>query len=256
MMKNILALMLAVLMILSLLTACGAKTDPPADAAPAEEAGTEAAPAEESAEKEDAEQPAEAPALLPGGWAAADSPALTDEVLDAFSRAVEGLTGVGYEPIACLGRQVVAGTNYAVFCRALGVYPDARPFFAVLHIFAGLDGSAEILDITSFTPAGEPDENAQAAQPVTGGWSVPESDEEGFAALEKAAASLVGAGYRPLCVMGRQLVNGTNYCLLCEITAVAPDAAPHYAFVTVWQSLDGNAEISAVTELDGSGLPA
>ena len=77
MMKNILALMLAVLMILSLLTACGAKTDPPAEAAPAEEAGTEAAPAEESADKEDAEQPAEAPALLPGGWAAADSPALT-----------------------------------------------------------------------------------------------------------------------------------------------------------------------------------
>ncbi len=154
MMKKILAAMLAALMILALLTACGAKTDPPADIAPA-------APAEEAVlvdenTEEEAGQPIEVPAILPGGWVSTESPALTEDVQNVFNRALEGLTGVSYEPIACLGRQ---------------------------------------------------------------------------------------------------LVNGTNYCLLCRITAVSPDAAPHYAFVTVWQSLDGNAEISSISELDASGLP-
>ena len=115
MMKNILALMLAILMILSLLTACGAKTDPRAEIAPAEEAGTDAAPDEESAEQEDAEQPAEAPALLPGGWAAADSPALTDEVLDAFSRAVEGLTSLIEPLMICFLAVIVGGIVIALF---------------------------------------------------------------------------------------------------------------------------------------------
>ncbi len=253
MMKKILAAMLAALMILALLTACGAKTDPPADIAPA-------APAEEAVlvdenTEEEAGQPIEVPAILPGGWVSTESPALTEDVQNVFNRALEGLTGVSYEPIACLGRQLVNGTNYAIFCRAAVVYPDAKPYFAVLHIHETLDGSAEILDIFSLNPSGELDENAQSAQPVMGGWSVPESAEEGFAALEKAVEGLVGAGCEPIACLGRQLVNGTNYCLLCRITAVSPDAAPHYAFVTVWQSLDGNAEISSISELDASGLP-
>lgn len=57
---------------------------------------------------------AEAPAPSVSGWSVntGDPADIPQEVLDAFSKAVEGLTGCVYEPIALLASQVVAGMNY------------------------------------------------------------------------------------------------------------------------------------------------
>lgn len=38
-------------------------------------------------------------------------------VARAYQKAMKGITGASYKPIAYLGRQSAAGTNYAVFCR-------------------------------------------------------------------------------------------------------------------------------------------
>ena len=53
-------------------------------------------------------------------------------------------------------------------------------------------------------------------------------------------------------------VAGTNYCILCQITPVVPDATPAWALVYIYADLDGNAEITNVYELyiDRHSTPA
>ena len=59
---------------------------------------------------------AEEPIL--GGWSAyTDDPTeIPTEALDALNAALDGLEGCVYKPIALLGTQIVAGTNYCFLC--------------------------------------------------------------------------------------------------------------------------------------------
>ena len=89
---------------------------------------------------------------LPGGWTvnAADfTPDGNPDVKAAFETATGNLLGVGYEPVAYLASQVVAGMNYKMFCRTTPVIPNAEPFFTVVTVYAHLDGGSELLDVTN-----------------------------------------------------------------------------------------------------------
>ena len=105
----------------------------------------------------------------------------------------------------------------------------------------------------------QPKPAAQA--PLTGGWTVNredtamEANPEAQAALDKALEGLVGASYEPVACLGKQVVAGTNYCLLCRITPVVPNAVPHFALVYVYQALDGSAELLQVQDLTLGVLP-
>lgn len=79
---------------------------------------------------------------LAGGWQAAESAEVTEQALEAFSIACEAIDGAGYEPIALLGTQVVAGMNYCILCRVAPAVPDAQSSFVLAYVYAGLDGSA------------------------------------------------------------------------------------------------------------------
>ena len=92
------------------------------------------------------------------------------------------------------------------------------------------------------------------SEPLAGGWqSVPheaaELPEDAQAAFDKALDGLVGAQYTPVALLSTQVVAGMNYCILCQITPVAPDAAPTWALVYIYADLQGNAEIMNVYEL-------
>ncbi len=86
---------------------------------------------------------------LEGGWKPAESLLLTNEVQNIFNTALDGLTGVDYVPLALLGTQTVAGTNYAVLCEATVVYPDAEPYYAIVYINEDLSGNSELIDIVN-----------------------------------------------------------------------------------------------------------
>ena len=86
---------------------------------------------------------------LEGGWVQAECPVITDDIREVFENALECLVGVDYQPIALLGSQTVAGTNYAIICEATVVYPDAVPYYAIVYITEGLDGTATLLDIAA-----------------------------------------------------------------------------------------------------------
>lgn len=97
------------------------------------------------------------------------------------------------------------------------------------------------------------------AEPAAGGWDIPAYEagalpEDAQAAFDKATEGLVGAGYTPVALMGTQLVAGMNYCILCQITPVVPDAVPGWALVYIYADLEGNAETTNVVDLDIPGL--
>ena len=94
----------------------------------------------------------------------------------------------------------------------------------------------------------------QKAQTETvGGWKLTEDaalTQASQEAFDKAMEGFVGVDYTPLALLGTQLVSGTNYCFLCEATVVYPDAQPYYAIVSVYEDLQGQAEIRNIVALD------
>ena len=67
--------------------------------------------------------------------------------LDALNAALDGLEGCVYKPIALLGTQIVAGTNYCFLCETTVVVPDAQPGYALVYVFDGLEGEHELLRV-------------------------------------------------------------------------------------------------------------
>lgn len=100
----------------------------------------------------------DAPEFAPeatGGWSleAVSGTALDTDASAAFAKATDGMAGVGYEPLAVLGTQVVAGINYTVLCKATTVTAEPASALAVLVIHADPAGNAEISGIAAFTIA-------------------------------------------------------------------------------------------------------
>ena len=82
-----------------------------------------------------------------GAWTDAEDEELTEERLEIFNKAKEGLLGVDYEPFAYLGSQVVAGRNHCYLCRATVVYPNAEPHYVRVYVYEDLSGNCRITDI-------------------------------------------------------------------------------------------------------------
>lgn len=100
---------------------------------------------------------------------------------------------------------------------------------------------------------GETAESTDTA--VDGGWEYNQGEisldknPEAKAAFEKALDGLVGCDYKPIALIGSQVVSGTNYCILCRTTPVVPNATSAFSLVTVYEDLSGKAEITEVKDL-------
>ena len=91
--------------------------------------------------------------VITGGWNVNEEfgqAAIPEEAKAAFDKAMEGFDGVGYTPVAYLGRQLVAGTNYAILCKAATVAATPKTGLAVMVIYYDLSGEATITNIAEF----------------------------------------------------------------------------------------------------------
>lgn len=91
--------------------------------------------------------PASAEGMMAGGWNPAEDTAVTEEAQEALTKALDGFVGSSIEPVALLGTQVVAGINYCLLCRVTPVVPNAVPHYALVYVYAGVDGTAQLLEI-------------------------------------------------------------------------------------------------------------
>lgn len=216
---------------------------------------TQPAPAEP--EPQDDGPVEEAPAAA-GGWTLSENIGenITDEEREIFNKALEGLTGVGYSPIAVLGTQVVAGMNYAFLCTATPVVPNPVKKLAVISVYKDLDGNATINEIKDFSLADYTHKDiALTPEQLAGGWrtnaEVPVKELEGNVkdAFDKAVGGLMGKTYEPIEVLGTQVVAGTNYAILCKTTLVTAEPVTAISVVTVYADLSGGASLVSVADI-------
>ena len=118
-------------------------------------------------------------------------------------------------------------------------------------LFAWLALSILLLTLSAFP--------ALAEDSMAGGWSIytetpTEIPDEALNALNTALDGLVGCTYEPIALLATQIVAGTNYCFLCETTAVVPNAQPSYALVYVFDGLNGEHEILRVQDIEFSAF--
>ena len=93
------------------------------------------------------------------------------------------------------------------------------------------------------------DKDETESTPLVGGWTEAESTEvtdEVRNLLNKATAQLVGGTYEPIAYLSSQVVAGTNHRILCKFTPATKDPKSTYAIVTVYEDLEGNAEITQI----------
>ena len=169
-----------------------------------------------------------------GSWALNDSAELSADAQKAFDKAMEGLVGVNYSPAALLGTQLVSGMNYCVLCESTVVYPDAQPYWALVYIYADLQGNAKVTNIVPLDPgaileAGKV-EPSQPQGGMLGSWKL---DRDGSVTADSAVMHLAS-----------QLVAGTNHCVLCK----------GWNLVFVYENLEGKTEVLNTVPLDIAAL--
>ena len=170
-----------------------------------------------------------------GGWTLTEDAALTEEARGAFDKAMEGLVGVNYTPLALLGTQLVSGMNYSILCEATVVYPGAQPYYALVTVYRDLQGKAEVrnivaLDLGKIEETGTIEDSQPAGGPVLGGWSV---DRESYLEVPDGVMHLA-----------TQIVAGANHAVLCR----------GWKLCFVYADTQGKTEIVKTVALDIAAL--
>ena len=197
---------------------------------------------------------------LLGGWAVTGdmTSQLTDDEKAVFVQAIDGLVGAEYEPIAVIATQLVAGTNYAYLCTTTPVVPDAAPHWTIAVVYKDLQGNASLTNVADLELMDVKILEQTESQMAVGAWEITEPSgkpvmlpsEEAQAAFEKATENYVGVDFKPIALLGTQLVAGTNYKVLCRGTLSTGDASTYLYVVDVYADLQGNAEITNIGQLD------
>lgn len=165
----------------------------------------------------------------------------------AFKKATAELLGVSYQPIAVLGTQAVAGTKYAILCKATPVIPDAAPDITIMYIYENVDGTVDIDGFHTIISGG--DKGGFKAN--TGKFTIKNKKNKAvYSAYKKAMKELVGVDYKPVLYLGSQNKYGSNYMILCRSQAVYPNAPYEWSLVTVSKSAKGKVKLGDVQTLE------
>ncbi len=202
-----------------------------------------------------------------GGWQINSENSLTtmpQEAATAWTGAMEGMAGAGYEPVALIGTQLVAGTNYMFIARETLVTQNPVVKLAAVVVYADLEGNSSItsvkeLDLESLTSK----ENSGAAPEtgLAGGWTVFEDmdkmadvSSEDTDTFNKALEGLTGVGYTPVTVLGTQVVAGENLAYLAKGTMVTANPVANAYVISVYKDLEGNASVNNICVLNLADL--
>lgn len=159
-----------------------------------------------------------------GGWSVsgANYSFLTSGQQKIFNKAVKGLTGVSYKPVALLAKQTVQGTNYVFL--AQGTTATAKPVKAwyVLTATKTLKKKIKLLSIKKIKLSGIKTGTNPRTDTLEGGLEI-NAIKNKPAALKKSVrtifkkgiAKYTGYELRPITLLGTQTVAGKNYRFLC-----------------------------------------
>lgn len=207
-------------------------------------------PVEEETEVMTREESSEASAPeLVGGWTTAEDPKVTEEHKKLFEKACETLTGAVYTPILYLGSQVVAGTNHRFLCKMEASVAELKSGakYSIVTIYEDLQGNASILELKD-SDVELPPSDEMLVGAYEAGQDL-EMTPEAKTAFVQATATITGVDYRPVALLGSQVVAGMNYRILCESRVVNPDAETGYTILTIYAPLQGDASITDTADI-------
>ena len=183
---------------------------------------------------------------ISGGWSVsvtAGSLKLDKEARQALKKASETYTGAKLVPLALLGKQIVAGTNYCILCHSTTSTLKPVKSLCLVYVYQDLNNKAEITKIKTLKLKYKP----------AGGWKISNSvkklavESQAKKALKTAAKELVGAEYKPLLVLGRDN-SKKAYCLLCRCKK--SDQAGTVSLSLVYlRKVDGKFTIKGISDL-------
>lgn len=166
-----------------------------------------------------------------GGYELVNKPAtsLPQDVATAVAGLGEKIIGAIYIPLWYVGKQLVNGMNHMLICRQIRATKDQDQYIVsvVLNIPNGSHG--EEFNIVEITEEAKLDQDMQYA-------------------FDMAVRSMVGAIYKPLAYIGKQVVKGVNYYFICSTKRVYPNATP-YATVVGVNYFDGAYMVVSVEPL-------
>lgn len=195
---------------------------------------------------------------IAGGWTIqkSDVKAYIDtEAEEAFAKAEKAYKKMDLEAIALLGTQVVAGKNYMFLAR--NITKGSNPELKVVTVYKDLQSSSKITNVTDFdiSKYAGVDISINNEQ-LAGGWLVNGSDpkvvlpEEVGKTFDDAVSTFVGKGYKPITLLGTQVVAGTNYAILCLGTTTTEETINTINVLTIYKDLSGLSEIRNIASVD------
>ena len=169
-----------------------------------------------------------------------------------FAKATSKMVGTTYTPVFVMAKQVVAGTNYAYFCKAQTVTAKKSTSWKVVIVNKPVKGKASVLAVNNFNYKKiKTLKNPPKASKADGAWKniskkykskvLPKAARKAF---NKAAKKYVGVELTPLVLLSSQVVAGTNYRYLCSGVVPGSKTVNYYA-VDVYRNLKGSAKITS-----------
>ncbi len=188
-----------------------------------------------------------------GSWTDPVATRMTAEEKEILRKAIDAdeyLPEEGIEGMACLGSQVVAGTNYRFLCKLSG---DTEYMFVILTVYYDLEGNATITGWDNCL-------RAFSISTLPGGYKEPvsiflDSDDIVIDKALKAydiATRVEGVSYKPLAVLATQEVSGMNYVVLSYVKTITLEPEEGFAAVEVYEPLDEDPYVISQTRF----LPA
>ena len=181
---------------------------------------------------------------------------MPEDALEAFNAVGESFVGIKYTPIAYLGSQVVAGTNYGFLCRATDDAGESSPH--VITVYKDPDGNASIL-MKKLIMLGSCVANDSPptfiASNTAGSWCLNNEYMNDMPTgvqfvFNSAMSDFEGDEYRPITYLGWQETNnGYNYAILCSVTPSAEGYDDALAVVMI--SANTSAGTSAISSISG-----
>ena len=190
---------------------------------------------------------------ITGGWNTVLSSQvndLHDEDIKIFNNAKANYKELKLDLVALLGKQVVAGMNYMFLAK--GYESDAnKATYKIVIVYHDLEGKDTITKVSDFDYTKYANTNIDGLnEQLSGGWNVESSgrpytlfEEKENNVFDKATSTLAGMSYKPLVLMGTQVVAGTNYAVLCYGSATVPDAKEGIYLLTIYEDLEGNGQL-------------
>ena len=195
-------------------------------------------------------------AATAGGWSVSTArySFLTSGQEKIFNKAVKGLTGVTYKPVALLAKQVVAGTNYVFLCQ--GTTVTAKPVKAWYILKANKDLKKKVsllsvkkIKLSSVKVSKNPRQGAiDGGLTITAFKNKPEALSKSVLKIfSEGIKEYVGFQLRPITLLGTQVVAGKNYRFLCYGTGYA---GKDLFVVDIFKDLEGKCSISSCNPLN------